>query len=81
MDNKVNLITIEKYQGGFIIKYKGKNVWKQENPTIWELVEEPCQIYTSEEFAKNEVRSLKMYVTKEYNGNYEEWEEKWKERF
>ena len=42
MDNKVNSITIEKYQGGFIIKYKGKNVWKQENPTIWELVEEPC---------------------------------------
>ena len=35
----------------------------------------------AEEFAKNEIRSLKMYVTKEYNGNYEEWEEKWKERF
>ena len=81
MGNKVNSITIEKYQGGFIIKYKGKNVWKQENPIIWELVEEPCQIYTSEEFSKNEVRSLKMYIAREYNGNYEEWEDKWKERF
>lgn len=72
-------IEIVEYNKGFIIQYKGKNLWKWENPTIWEIVEEPCQIYTLKGFAESGVRSLKRYISRNFGGNYDKWESKFKE--
>lgn len=75
--DKKDLIKIVKYDNGYILQYNNKNLYKSENPTMWEIVEEPCQVYTQEQFAKNEIRSLKMYITKEFNGDFEEWEKRY----
>lgn len=72
-------IEIVKYKNGFIIQYNGKNLMKWENPTMWEIVKEPCQIYTLKGFAESDVRSLKRYISRYFDGNYEKWENKYKE--
>lgn len=67
-------LKILKKNGFYIIQYKGKNLYKSENPIIWEIVDEICMEYTTEKFAKNDIISLKRYVNKEYNGDFDLWE-------
>lgn len=69
-----NDITIEKLDNGYILKYKGQHLYKSENPTEWEIVKEPAQLYTAEQYAQNEIRSLKRYINNEFNGDYSAWE-------
>lgn len=68
-------IRIEKYKYGYIIMYKNFYTCKLENPTCWILDNEISQIYTTKEFAENDIRSLKMFITRNYNRNFEEWEQ------
>lgn len=72
---KFNGIKIEKYQNGYVIMYKNYHTCKLERPTVWHLDNEACQIFTTEQFAKNDIRSFKKYITKQYNGDFEAWEE------
>lgn len=69
-------IRIEKHKYGYIIMYKNFHTCRLGNPTVWLLDNEISQIYTTEEFAKNDIRSFKMFITKNYNGDFSKWEEK-----
>lgn len=73
--NKIKVVEIpqnaKEFVGWFILMYGDKFLSKVENPVIWEIVNEPTQFYPCEKFAKNEIRSLKMYVTR----NFDSWEE------
>lgn len=72
-------IKVVEYGNGFIIQYNGQNLMKWENPVIWEIIKEPCQIYVSKDYAKNDIRSFKKYISSKFNGNYKQWESQYKE--
>lgn len=79
IEPKQNNITIEEYKNGYIIQYNGKNVMKWEKPISWDIVKEPCQIYMLKGFAESGVKSLKRYILRQYGGDFNKWENKYKE--
>lgn len=67
-------VEIKEMRNGYVILYNGKFLYKEENPTFWYITNEVSQIYTEEKYAKNDVKSLKRYITERYNGNWDTWE-------
>lgn len=64
---------IKESNGLYLLQFRGHNLMKEENPIIWSIVDEVCMEFASEQFARNEIRSIKRYITQNYKGDFEKW--------